>query len=52
MSNKYSRHGYIKLWIQNSPNQEGLKLIRDIIGDKQKLREEFDKYYNMETSQL
>ena len=52
MSNKYSRHGYIKLWIQNSPNQEGLKLIRDIIGDKQKLREEFDKYYNIETSQL
>ena len=52
MGNKYSRHGYIKLWIQNSPNQEGLKLIRDIIGDKQKLREEFDKYYNMETSQL
>ena len=52
MSNKYSRHGYIKLWIQNSPNHEGLKLIRDIIGDKQKLREEFDKYYNIETSQL
>ena len=52
MSNKYSRHGYIKLWIQNSHNQEGLKLIRDIIGDKQKLREEFDKYYNIETSQL
>lgn len=51
MGNKYSRHGYIKLWIQNSPNQEALKLIRDIIGDKQKLREEFDKYYNMETSQ-
>lgn len=48
MENKYSSHGYIKLWIQNSPNQEALRLIRDIINDHSRLREEFDKYYDEE----
>ena len=50
MENKYSAHGYIKLWIQNSPNHEGLTRLRSIISDKRLLREEFDKYYNIETS--
>ena len=50
MENKYSAHGYIKLWIQNSPNHEALTRLRSIISDKKQLREEFDKYYNIETS--
>lgn len=49
MENKYSAHGYIKLWIQNSPNQEALRVIRDIIVDKTLLRKEFDKYFGEET---
>ena len=49
MENKYSAHGYIKLWIQNSPNQEALRVIREIIVDKTLLRKEFDKYFGEET---
>lgn len=48
MENKYSAHGYIKLWIQNSPNQKALNEIREIIVDKARLREEFDRYFKEE----
>ena len=34
MDEKYSVHGYIKLWIPNSPNEKELKMLRDIIEDK------------------
>ena len=44
MDNKYSSHGYIKLWIQNSPNQKSLNDIRNSINDPEALRKEFDKY--------
>ena len=46
MDNKYSSHGYIKLWIQNSPNQKSLNDIRNIISDPEALRREFDKYFH------
>ena len=46
MDNKYSSHGYIKLWIQNSPNQKSLNDIRNIINDPEALRREFDKYFH------
>lgn len=49
MEEKYSAHGYIKLWIQNSPNEENLKTIRAIIANKTELRNQFDKYFNEET---
>ena len=48
MDNKYSSHGYIKLWIQNSPNQKSLNDIRNIINDPEALRREFDKYFHEE----
>ena len=31
MDEKYSRNGYIKLWIPNSPNEKALKELRNII---------------------
>lgn len=52
LHNKYSASGYIRLWIPNSPNEEGLKKIRTIINDETKLKEIFDKFYNKETSNL
>ena len=51
MDNKYSRHGYIRLWIPNSPNEQRLNELRNIIDDKTKLKAEFDRYYDEETAQ-
>ena len=48
MENKYSTHGYITLWIPNSPNEQYLKTIRSYIQDKAKLREIFDRLYDEE----
>ena len=45
LTNKYSEVGYIHLWIPNSPNQERIKRLRDIIADKVKLREVFMRLY-------
>lgn len=45
MEEKYSRHGYIKLWIPNSPNEKYLREIQNTIDDKTALRKVFDKYY-------
>lgn len=42
MDEKYSVHGYIKLWIPNSPNEHELKLLRETIEDKAQLRQEFE----------
>lgn len=42
MDQKYSAHGYIKLWIPNSPNEKYLKTVRNIIADKSRLRAVFD----------
>ena len=47
--NKYSSHGYIKLWIPNSPNEQKIKTIRTIIADKAKLRQAFDNAYGQHT---
>lgn len=48
MDQKYSRHGYIRLWIPGSPNEEKLNELRSIIDDPVLLREQFDKYYKSE----
>lgn len=45
LENKYSSHGYIRLWIPNSPNEENLKTIRAIIDDKAQLRARFESLY-------
>lgn len=45
MEEKYSIHGYIHLWISNSPNEKNLRIIQSIIADKKKLREVFERLY-------
>lgn len=50
MDSKYSPHGYIKLWISGSPSEQDLKRLRNIIAQPQQLREEFDRYFEEETS--
>lgn len=45
MDQKYSAHGYIKLWIPNSPNEQYLKTVRNIIADKSSLRAVFDDIF-------
>lgn len=52
MDGKYSQHGYIRLWIQNSPNEQQLRKLRDIIADTQQLRAVFDRLFAEETTQL
>ena len=46
MEEQYSNHGYIKLWIPHSPNEKKLKELRDIIVNKELLRQYFDKIYD------
>lgn len=46
MNEKYSIHGYVKLWIPNSPNEKKLKELRDIIENKPQLRQYFDNIYD------
>ena len=48
MESKYSRHGYIRLWIPGSPNEQKLKELRDIIDNPDALHVEFEKYYEEE----
>lgn len=48
MDNKYSVHGYIKLWLPNSPNQRSLNELRNLIADARRLREAFDHAYEVE----
>ena len=50
MQNKYSKDGYIRLWIPDSPNARRLSALRDIIAQPVKLREEFERFFAEETS--
>lgn len=45
MEEKYSRNGYIKLWIPNSPNEKALNELRNIIENKVELRKHFEKIF-------
>ena len=45
MDQKYSSHGYIKLWLPNSPNEKYLRQIREIINNPKALREAFEKFF-------
>ena len=42
MAEKYDDGGYLKLWIPESRNAEGLAALRDIIHDKSRLRAMFE----------
>ena len=45
MQEKYSRSGYIRLWIPGSPNARNLKTIQDIIANTDELKKNFDRLY-------
>lgn len=49
LDQKYSSHGYIRLWMPNSPNEKKLKEIRDIMSDTQALHDIFNRMYDEET---
>ncbi len=49
MGSKYSEHGYIHLWIPNSPNAKNLKELRDIINSPTLLRNHFNQYFDEES---
>lgn len=46
MAEKYDVGGYLKLWIPESRNAEGLACLRDIIHNKSRLREFFEAAYD------
>lgn len=48
LNNKYSSHGYIRLWLPGSDNEQKLKEIREYIITPQKLKVLFDKIYDEE----
>ncbi|MBP5678025.1 MAG: HD domain-containing protein [Bacteroidales bacterium] len=41
LDEKYSEHGYIKLWLADSPNAEPLAELRELIMDEARLRKLF-----------
>lgn len=45
LDEKYSEHGYIKLWLEDSPNAAPLTDLRDLIRDHARLRPLFDEFY-------
>ena len=47
IDNKYSSHGYIRLWLPNSPNEQNLKKLRDLRSTPKLLRAEFERIYNI-----
>lgn len=49
MAEKYDVGGYLKLWIQESRNAEGLAQLRDIIHNESRLREMFETAFNEES---
>ena len=50
MDNKYSKDGYIRLWIPNSPNARRLNDLRNLIAQPSELRKEFERIFLEVTS--
>lgn len=50
MHNKYSKDGYIKLWIPGSPNAKKLNELQNLIEQPVKLREAFDQIFAEESA--
>lgn len=46
LNEKYAEGGYLKLWLENSPNVSRLKDLREIIKDETRLREKFYRMYD------
>lgn len=49
---KYYYGGYLRLWIEESPNASRLEMLRQLIDDKPRLRELYDKIYDTESGNL
>ena len=45
MDNKYSKDGYIRLWIPNSPNARRLNDLRNLIAQPAELRAAFERIF-------
>ena len=45
LDNKYSSHGYIRLWIPGSQNEQYLKQLRALIASPEQLRQRFDQQF-------
>ncbi len=45
LDNKYSSHGYIRLWIPGSQNEQYLKQLRELIAQPDQLRKRFDQIF-------
>jgi uncharacterized protein len=50
MYSKYSKDGYIKLWIPNSPNAKRLSELQNLIEQPQKLSEAFNRIFPEEVA--
>ena len=50
MHNKYSKDGYLKLWIPSSPNAKKLSELRNLIEQPAELREAFDQIFAEESA--
>ena len=50
MHNKYSKDGYMRLWIPGSPNAKKLSELRNLIEKPDKLREAFDQIFAEESA--
>ena len=51
MDQKYSSHGYIRLWMTNSTNEKKLKEIRDALNNQDALRNTFERIFNEENQE-
>ena len=49
MDQKYSAHGYVRLWIPGSANEQRLNELRAIIANEDALRQQFEHFFNEET---
>ncbi len=45
MDNKYSKEGYIRLWLPDSPNAKRLNELRNLIDNPTELRTTFDRHF-------
>ncbi|MBQ8989549.1 MAG: HD domain-containing protein [Prevotella sp.] len=50
MHSKYSKDGYIRLWIPNSPNARKLQELRELIDQPARLRETFERLFAEESA--
>ena len=50
MHNKYSSHGYIKLWLPGSENERKLKQLRELIESPKAMRPVFDRIFDEDTA--